>query len=47
MALLEVGLDLRDGERLSSWLMTVAHRQVWRVGGRSRAMPRWSCPSNP
>ena len=31
VALLEVGLELRDGERLSSWLMTVAHRQVWRA----------------
>ena len=31
VALLEAGLELRDGERLSSWLMTVAHRHVWRV----------------
>ena len=40
VALLGAITDLRDDERLSSWLMTVARRQAWRVRrGRDREEP--------
>lgn len=31
VALLDAGLEVRDDERLGSWLLTVTHRQVWRA----------------
>jgi RNA polymerase sigma factor (sigma-70 family) len=42
VALLESIGDLREEDRLSFWLMTVARRQAWRLRGRQARLEPWT-----